>query len=267
MTVPKLPDAIARVLAYRDFEPESKWNRKAVRLLGLALEDETWPLLKELRQITAGAGTLFTQLKKLLTSTKKYPRQKLVDEFRKMGLPAMSADDKKVPLPDIHAARLIVHFINGYFGQDMDEGEENLRELDEIRAKLMSGAELTSDEQIKLSTSNNRHVNFDLSWENDSGEVINMACGPGEHVTLLQHQSPRLDFLQGEVQKPMMEHLEVRSPKLSGTKNEGILSLIYVYLFGVGFLLQRCPYSLNSRWLHPFEVPEMLGDIIVYQTN
>ena len=28
-----------------------------------------------------------------------------------------------------------------------------------------------------------------------------MARGPGEHVTMLQRQSPRLDFLQGEVQK------------------------------------------------------------------
>lgn len=84
----------------------------------------------------------------------------------------MDSDDKSIPAPDLEVAKLIVHFINGYFGLGSGEDEALLKELDDIRARLMAQEVLSPEEQQKLSDANAKHINFDLLWEDESGELV-----------------------------------------------------------------------------------------------
>ena len=151
LDVTGLPDTIKRVLGFRDIEGESMWNWRAIRLLGLSLNESSWSLMRDLRAVTTASGTTFTQIKKMLTAVEKFPRAKLVAGYHAIGMPAMNSGDKTIPIPDLGTAHLMVQFLNSYFGLAKGVDSEDQEKIDDVRAKFIAQETLSQDELKLLS--------------------------------------------------------------------------------------------------------------------
>ena len=115
--------------------------------------------------MTTGAGSLYTQLKKMQTAISKYPRERILSGFAAVKIPALGPGDRTIPLPDIDTAKLIVEFANSYFHLTEGMPEVRRKALNDARARLIANETLSGEEMDLLTEENGKNINFSLLWQ------------------------------------------------------------------------------------------------------